>query len=137
MHHFQYITLLPQEIRVLELEPGAIGENLVGNIRHKVLSPKDNEIPKFEALSYTWGGPSQPQLISLRNDPTSDNLVSTSKMIPLNIGNNLAVALRALRLPTGRRVLWCDQICINQADLEERSRQVQRMSDVYSFADRV
>ncbi|KAM0227194.1 hypothetical protein ACHAPO_011731 [Fusarium lateritium] len=137
MHHFQYITLLPQEIRVLELEPGAIGDNLVGNIRHKVLSPKDNEIPKFEALSYTWGGPSQPQSISLRNDATSDNLVSTSERIPLNIGNNLAVALRALRLPTEKRVLWCDQICINQADLGERGRQVQRMADVYRFAGRV
>ncbi|CEI41714.1 unnamed protein product [Fusarium venenatum] len=127
MRHFQYMTLLPREIRVLELQPGTIEGSLIGNIRQRFLSPYDDEIPKFEALSYTWGHPSRPQSNSLRNDPTSDNLVSASERITLNIANNLAVSLRALRLPTEERVVLCDQICINQADLGERSYQVQRI----------
>ncbi|RGP58139.1 hypothetical protein FSPOR_11922 [Fusarium sporotrichioides] len=137
MRRFQYLTLLPREIRVLELAPGKVEDGLVGSIQHQILSPEDDEIPKFEAISYVWGDQSQPQSITVTNDLLQDELVSISERTNLCIGDNLAAALRSLRLPTEKRVLWCDSICINQADLEERACQVQRMADIYRFAERV
>lgn len=45
--------------------------------------------------------------------------------------------MRALRLTQEVRIVWIDQICINQDDLEERSQQVQLMRDIYQTASRV
>lgn len=55
----------------------------------------------------------------------------------LQITKNLEQALRHIRLPNHARRLWVDSICINQADLDERSLQVQRMRLIYKHAARV
>ena len=56
---------------------------------------------------------------------------------PSSITANLADAIRSLRLPDRPRTLWIDQICINQNDIAERSKQVLLMRDIYRNADRV
>lgn len=38
-----------------------------------------------------------------------------------------------MALPDKPRVLWIDAICINQADMQERSRQVTMMGDIYTL----
>lgn len=81
-------------------------------------------MPQHEALSYTWGDPSNPSLLYC-NGAT------------LSITSNLDTALRHLRLQTGPRTLWVDAICINQADVEERNQQVALMRDVYTMASQV
>ncbi|KAM0228691.1 hypothetical protein ACHAPO_010552 [Fusarium lateritium] len=55
----------------------------------------------------------------------------------IKIGRNLAAALRALRHQSERRIIWCDSICINQQDLNERSDQVHRMHYVFRYAQSV
>ncbi|KAF6810067.1 ankyrin and het domain protein [Colletotrichum musicola] len=55
----------------------------------------------------------------------------------LKIGQNLADALRNLRREGKHRTLWIDAICINQNDNDDRSRQVQRMGDIYRNAELV
>ncbi|KAF7534324.1 hypothetical protein G7054_g6301 [Neopestalotiopsis clavispora] len=75
----------------------------------------------YGALSYTWGDQSDKVPILL------DGHV-------VRVGRNLEAALRALctdpdymdGLP-----LWVDAICINQRDLDERSKQVKRMGDIF------
>jgi hypothetical protein len=52
----------------------------------------------------------------------------------LSVRKNLADALQHLRYPDRPRTLWIDAICVNQQDLEERSRQVPRMADIYTLA---
>jgi hypothetical protein len=42
-----------------------------------------------------------------------------------------------LRDPVFERVLWCDAICINQQDEEEKVYQVGSMAKIYGFARRV
>jgi hypothetical protein len=42
-----------------------------------------------------------------------------------------------LRLDDRDRYLWIDAICVNQADKEERSQQVQQMGKIYSHAEKV
>ncbi|KAN0102572.1 Heterokaryon incompatibility protein (HET) domain containing protein [Hyaloscypha variabilis] len=50
---------------------------------------------------------------------------------------NLDVALRRFRQKFKTRTLWADAICINQADLSERSQQVSLMSTIYTKAEHV
>jgi hypothetical protein len=50
---------------------------------------------------------------------------------------NLFIALKHLRNAEEPRVLWIGAICINQEDIEERGKQVQIMSKIYSNAIRV
>jgi hypothetical protein len=83
----------------------------------------------FEALSYVWGNPNDHAAVSiLRPDST---------VIEYRVTKNLETALRRLRLEHMDRTIWVDAICINQADLSERSHQVAMMGDIYRKAGRV
>ncbi|ETS85955.1 hypothetical protein PFICI_03980 [Pestalotiopsis fici W106-1] len=75
----------------------------------------------YGALSYTWGDQSDKVPIILDGHVVC-------------VGRNLEAALRALCTDPdymdGLR-LWVDAICINQRDLDERSKQVKRMGDIF------
>ncbi|PMD38817.1 heterokaryon incompatibility, partial [Hyaloscypha variabilis F] len=76
----------------------------------------------YEALSYAWGS----------NDQTEKRpCVSFIPITP-----NLQSALKRLRQRSTTRVLWVDQLCINQEDVEERSSQVQLMGHIYQKASK-
>ncbi|KAF5561724.1 heterokaryon incompatibility het-6 [Fusarium napiforme] len=139
MAPFAYQPLRPQELRILELSPGSPEDPLSGTLVHRRLSPEDSEVPEFEALSYCWGDQSQLEPITLATRHTIEEAQPTGSLESGNIGigPNLAAALRSLRYPSQKRILWCDSICINQKGLDERSSQVQRMHFVYTFALRV
>lgn len=87
--------------------------------------------PRYEALSYTWGSPADPET-ALVIDPNDSSRVGT-----LEIGQNLASALHHFRHHSQPRTFWIDAICINQDDLVERSAQVARMGQIYTLAERV
>ncbi|KAF5599852.1 heterokaryon incompatibility protein het-6 [Fusarium pseudoanthophilum] len=139
MPRFPYPPLLSAELRLLELHPGLPDDRLTGTVFHRILSPEDGELPDFEALSYCWGDQSRPEQVKLATErPTpGEQSDQSSDSGHVDIGPNLASALRALRYRDCKRVLWCDSICINQQDTVEREGQVQRMADVYMFAERV
>jgi hypothetical protein len=103
-----------REIRILDLAPGQIGEDLTCSIRVVHLDSDAN----YEALSYVWGGLNTQKDIDIggQRTPVTDNLYS---------------ALQRLRYPTKRRTIWIDQLCINQSDNLERSSQVAMMRDIY------
>jgi hypothetical protein len=52
----------------------------------------------------------------------------------LKVGKNLFGAFLGFRNRWTKRVLWADAICINQADIPEKNRQVAMMDRVYSQA---
>ncbi|WAO85582.1 hypothetical protein NCS54_00282800 [Fusarium falciforme] len=54
----------------------------------------------------------------------------------LPIGRGLFNALRRLRSRTEKRLLWVDQICIDQQNIQERSKQVQIMRHIYAAAEK-
>ncbi|KAJ4251423.1 hypothetical protein NW762_011406 [Fusarium torreyae] len=139
MSHFQYSDLVPLGIRFLELQPGIPETPLAGTILHRYFSPTEDEIPTFEALSYAWGDQSNPDSISLSREQHSQDEQSSQFCMTgsLAIGQNLASALRALRHPHEPRVLWCDSICINQQDLEERAAQIRHMHEIFQHAKSV
>ena len=89
-------------------------------------------VPSYEALSYTWGTTDNEEYVYV-TDP-ADPLRAPSW---LRIRANLASALRHLRYPDRQRTLWVDAISINQADIDERGRQVKRMSQIYPLSNNV
>ena len=78
----------------------------------------------YEALSYTWGSSVSKFFIHCNG-------------VQYAITENLAVVLHRLRDDTVSRFLWCDAICINQADNEEKAFQVRNMLRIFEKADHV
>jgi hypothetical protein len=107
-------------LRLLILEPG-LGEEIIRcHLQQHDLRRK----PKFEALSYVWGDPTNPT-----------DIICCGEMMP--VGRNLDAALRKLRSPLNQRVLWVDALCINQKDPVEQASQVEMMDYIYSRAEQV
>jgi hypothetical protein len=121
MQIWQPLDVSRSEIRVLEVastqsSPGIISCQL------KIVSLLDK--PDYEALSYVWGTPSDPEEIQLSG-------------VTHPVTKNLYQALTALRHDDKTRILWVDAVCIHQADLDERSAQVGMMDRVYAYASQV
>lgn len=89
------------------------------------LYPYDLEsCPTYEAISYTWGDATKVRIITIG-------------------GKKLEITANAFQVISRRasywepKLIWIDSVCINQKDLEERSRQVQLMRELYRNASRV
>lgn len=75
----------------------------------------------YTALSYVWG---KPALVK--------SMICNGKHFAIT--NNLGLALHHLRRSDVSIMLWVDQICINQDDLQEKSQQVVLMGTIYQRA---
>jgi hypothetical protein len=89
-----------------------------------LVAPELDSNLKYEALSYVWD-----QLPERKHIICNDT--------PFSVTGNLHAALRRLRHPNESRVLWIDQICIDQENIPERNQQVQIMRDIYHQAEKV
>ncbi|RGP65864.1 heterokaryon incompatibility het-6 [Fusarium sporotrichioides] len=136
MRSFRYSHVLSSDLRLLELNPGEPKDPLTGAILHRTFQPKEGKVPEFDAISYCWGDQSQPDSIALsqENHAYLEQSFQNQSIGHLPIGRNLAAALRALRHPQRKRLLWCDSICIDQNDLHDRAVQVQKMHHIYCYA---
>jgi hypothetical protein len=103
-----------REIRILNLSPGVRQDIVICDLRIVDLDEK----PEYEALSYVWG-----------ETKDGKNIVVSGH--PVVVTSNLYDALVRLRLPTKKRTLWVDQLCINQWDINEKATQVALMRDIY------
>ena len=123
-----YFPLRPRtnQVRLLQVQAGDFNEPIFCNlIIHDLDRPGG---PAYEALSYTWGDTCNPSSIFLKGEE-------------FPVRKNLEAALRHLRpcrLPDDKvqpqRFLWIDAVCINQADIQERSEQVLKMVKIYQTA---
>jgi hypothetical protein len=82
---------------------------------------RHSEPSDYEPVSYTWG----------ENPVFSRALFCNSGQQRIAITKNVEDMLRFLRKPTRVRYLWIGAICLNQADLEEKSVQVPLMGQIY------
>jgi hypothetical protein len=122
---FQYKPLNPltKEIRLIAIESSKDPDK---EVRCKMFHRRLEDAGEYIALSYTWGDPSQRCSIWVNGRR-------------VDVTRNLEQALRQLRKfpnPDGLP-FWADAVCINQADLNERSRQVRVMRDIYMAAKMV
>ena len=109
-----------RQIRLVALLPGSWDDAIscvleVGSL---------NASPGYEALSYAWGTADATCPIEVGNH--------TIKVTP-----SLEAVLRRLRKASESRLLWIDQISIDQENNDDKSQQVMLMKDIYSQADRV
>jgi hypothetical protein len=125
MGAIQYAPLDPskREIRLIELLPRA-----TNNSSQSELAPWCNLIyvsledkPDYVALSYTWGDPQDAKLITVGHSSVA-------------VTRNLCSALEHLQSDNTVRFMWIDALCINQLDGEEKSWQIQLMSEIYQRA---
>ncbi|KFA71993.1 hypothetical protein S40288_08080 [Stachybotrys chartarum IBT 40288] len=106
-----------REIRLMVLDPSEASDPLVCHLRREQLSTSLH----FDALSYEWK----------EHQGFTDITCDSTR---LKVTLNLATALQALRLRKSPRVLWVDAVCINQADKEEKSKQIPLMREIYASA---
>jgi Heterokaryon incompatibility protein (HET) len=102
-------------LRRLELLPGT------GQIRCKLENVSLSDKPIYEAISDHWGG-------------TAEKHQIVCNSASLTITDSLHSALVRFRTPEESRHLWADQLCINQADPDERGHQVGFMREIYENA---
>ncbi|KAK3946527.1 heterokaryon incompatibility [Pseudoneurospora amorphoporcata] len=111
----------------------------------------------YEALSYTWGDPSNVRDITsftprmTPSPPRKSDSQGRGYKCPfegagfqqegsyttLTVTYNCYSALRRLRNHISPRTVWIDAICINQDDIPERNSQVAMMSLIYHQSRRL
>ncbi|RFU26865.1 hypothetical protein B7463_g9465, partial [Scytalidium lignicola] len=119
-YHYLPLKNNIHEIRVIVIPPA----EWVSELRCRLFHVSLDHNPSYEALSYTWG------------DQTSKHII-TLDGAEIEISRALTVALRGIQYPNRPRTVWIDALCINQANDEEKSIQVQMMRRVYQQASRV
>ena len=124
-YQFKALDAEAESIRLMYLLPDEPSADIRIDLVHTLL--KEEDVPKYEALSYAWGETDTPEVIYVGHK--GDNTIAVTR--------SLYQALPYLRYRDNPRVLWIDAICVDQQNLEERGHQVERMGDVYSLADRV
>ncbi|OTA98514.1 hypothetical protein M426DRAFT_69678, partial [Hypoxylon sp. CI-4A] len=103
-------------IRLLDIFPGKGEEKLECGFL-----PADvhDRTVAYETLSYVWGTATEYRTVRVNERDHQ-------------VGINLYKALIRLRRPTEHLLLWVDALCINQADNEEKTHQVDMMKDIYA-----
>jgi len=121
---YQYQPLLESDaIRLLELKPSLdINAQVECSLISSTFRACDHDlIEHYTALSYVWGDPQEQKIILVDGRA-------------LGITVNLDTALRHLRDPTRKRLIWADAICINQSNSREKNHQVVQMAKIYQDA---
>ncbi|KAK8070597.1 hypothetical protein PG997_010800 [Apiospora hydei] len=145
---YAYRPLEQSQVRLLTLYPGEEPDEIRIRLRYVKLRPDDSGInassefgdqnlPEYEALSYTWGTSySRRQRVLVETDEGGGN--NDNRQFMLSITDNLAEAMRRIRHNAATaKTLWVDALCINQADKAEKSIQVPLMTVIYRSAARV
>lgn len=133
----EYQPLLGPQIRLLTIQPGEPEDDIQCSLTTVSLDDQ----PKYEALSYVWGDPTDTRNIFVQVFAKSDKISKAFRGLHLRgwprrgaalpVSQNLFKALRCFRRRDKRRTIWVDAVCINQQDLAERSSQVLLMGRIY------
>lgn len=114
--HYNPIQLGGNEFRILILQPSStFSSDIICSLENVSLESH----PPYEALSYVWGDKAT----------CGSTIILEGKQ--KGVTENLAAALRHLRLENEPRNLWVDALCIDQEDINERDDQVMHMKEIY------
>lgn len=83
-----------------------------------------DSMPWHSAISYVWGD-SKPDKTILINDKT------------FQVGTSCELVLKQIHAYEKSRYYWIDAICIDQKNLDEKSKQLAMMGNIYKKADHV
>ncbi|KAI4247405.1 MAG: hypothetical protein LQ352_006161 [Teloschistes flavicans] len=119
---FKILKILPSTSQEKISSPGT------GGIECELSIESLFDPPEYEALSYTWGSATQDCPIQIH---TISDTVHTETVL---VTQHLHAALLRLRQLTTPRLVWIDQLCINQNNIPEKNAQVRLMADIYKRA---
>lgn len=133
---YQYHTLAgPRSIRLVVLHRRPKNDTARSQLSCEVVEASVDDAPPYFALSYTWGGETPSEPLTVRGGAFQQQLLITP---------NCAAALRVLQRSLTRKVrrrrtlrVWVDAICIDQARGDERNAQVAMMAEIYERASKV
>ncbi|KAJ2904755.1 hypothetical protein MKZ38_007263 [Zalerion maritima] len=121
---YEYGELGDREIRLINLDSKPAPDGSSVEYAICTFRPEAEDAPEYYALSYCWGESHQ-----------SERILCNATSIPVT--PHLKQGLEELgSLATFRTWFWIDQVCVNQQDTTERSRQVQLMPTIYTCAIR-
>lgn len=87
-----------------------------------------SQVPRYIAMSYTWGAPEQTHEVFIRGKRLR---------VGANCHYGLSQAIELESYPAHEQHYWMDQISINQTDRNEKEKQVGNMGQVYRGASAV
>ena len=122
MHH--PVLSGSRSFRLLTILPGLREDIVATRLFTAELPVVSGGLPRYDALSYVWG-------------PQADKLQINCNGHNIDVTRNLHSALVQVRSEHDEHVIWIDQLCINQDDVEERSREVAIMGQIYGLAQQV
>lgn len=128
----EYESLKDKEIRLLRFK---WEETPSGPFELQLQHREIHAAPFYIALSYVWGDPNKtkPIRIDSREVSVTENLFNAL----LHIYELLTTFEEAFYRDSGNDIavfFWIDAICINQQDMDEKSRQISMMQEIYSTA---
>lgn len=88
-----------------------------------------SELPRYRAISYTWGDDKAP--------PASILVNGQQMSVRFNCEYALGQTSQHSDDGNGDLLIWIDSICINQLDNDEKSTQVSMMGDIFNTATQV
>jgi len=94
-------------VKLLHAEGDYVSEISIDFETHPI-----DEAPEYTAISHTWGGQSFDHHVSFQD--------GTRIPVTKSCWDVLQVAV----CHSSRRLIWIDQLCIDQADSDEKSRQI-------------
>ena len=119
---YQYTSLKAGQFRMLSIFLEPVTGFLTCNLDIRDLTSSKRA---YRAISYCWGN----------HVPTNRLLCSNGQS--LLITKSAAEILEFIVPQNPKEFFWIDQLCINQADLPERSAQVSIMAQIYSSTKQV
>ncbi|KAH7074048.1 heterokaryon incompatibility protein-domain-containing protein [Paraphoma chrysanthemicola] len=116
-----------KSIRILDLQaiPGGAADDMHDLLDGSLRVVDLDSHPMYNALSYVWG------------EETADDPTIRIDGVNVRVTRNCYDALLQIRKRFGSTGIWVDAICIHQADIEERARQVEMMGLIYRKAREV
>lgn len=129
----QYSHIRTGEIRTLHiLSSKDVKEPIIARLQHEDFLPASDGSyhGNYTALSWTWGRDSWTSSIYI----VDENLHTRHAIA---VPPTLESALRHVRHPTMKVILWVDLICIRQDADEERAFMISILPDIFKYASRV
>ncbi|KAE9979107.1 hypothetical protein BLS_010148 [Venturia inaequalis] len=111
-------------IRLLSVRRPSV-DGIVGDFYYQLITMSLDDPVPYETVSYCWGDHERKYRINLMD--------GSFLMVTQSLGSELA----GISSHSKTGYLWIDQMCIDQANLTERSQQVKVMGDVYASGLRV
>ena len=129
----EYRPLRDSEIRLVSFKKDQGGPSPFELQLEHFESPK---APSYIALSYVWGDPNNlhPVDVNSRDFNVTQNLYEA--LLHIHELSSIFEEGLSRRSESGQAdlFLWIDALCINQRDIDEKSKQVPKMTEIFSSA---